>query len=301
MKKLFAFIFALILIACGNRSQHPTIVTTIFPLYVMALNITDGSQWQIVNIAPEGHHHQLTPANLRAIEAASFIISNGIGEPFMERIQQLYPHIPVINAGFGIEAIPYTGTHHHDDDEDDDHDDHADELWLNEHFWLSVPLARLQVRNITEQLLRLDSANAEIYLANAVRYDAVLEHLHLILSDTFAPFYGRRIMTFHDAFPYFARDYGFEIIDTISHEADSEISPGRIIELVNLLKDNPDIVLFAERFYPSAAAQLIAREAGRELFELDSAISGGNDPINSYVAAMLFNRDVIARAMAAAY
>jgi zinc transport system substrate-binding protein len=303
MKNIIRFISSitlLLVVSCARNEQEdrPVIVTSIYPLYVMTLNIVQGTNWQVINIAPEGHHYQLTPADLRAAERASFFVTNGFGEPFMSRIFELYPNTPVINASFGIVDFIYDEDgHEHDDDEDDHDDEDYSDLYINKHFWLSIPLARLQVLNIAEQLLRLDPNNAEIYLVNYLRYDQILASLEERLANAFVPFAGRQIITFHDAFPYFARDYGFEIVATISHDGNETVSPARIIQLTNLLNSNPDIVLFAEEFYPSTIADLLSRETGRSLFTLNSAISGGNDPINSYVNAMLANMETIVRAM----
>jgi zinc transport system substrate-binding protein len=184
------------------------------------------------------------------------------------------------------------------EDEDEHGHDHAHDHQVNEHFWLSVALYRVQVQNIAEQLAAADGEHASAYLANAARYDKELAALEADLHAELDRYSGRKIITFHDAFPYFARDYNFEVVATITNDPNTEISPQHIKRLVDIIKATPDIILFTEKEYPSPVAEVLERETGVKSYMIDSAVSG-NNALNSYIEAMRSNGKIVSEAMAA--
>ena len=71
---------------------------------------------------------------------------------------------------------------------------------------------------------------------------------------------NRNIVTFHEAFPYFAQEFNLNVLAVIEQEPGSEPSPGELAHIIGVIKDSQVKALFVEPQYPSAAAHTIARE-----------------------------------------
>ena len=108
----------------------------------------------------------------------------------------------------------------------------------NPHLWLSVPYGIGYVDRIESALAAADAANASAYAANATAYRARLTALDARVRDrigSIAPA-DRKLVTFHDAFPYFAREYGLEIVGVAVDAPGPGPSAGEIAALIEAIK-----------------------------------------------------------------
>jgi zinc transport system substrate-binding protein len=85
--------------------------------------------------------------------------------------------------------------------------------------WVSISGAISQVKNICKGLTVIDSGNAQKYRSNADRYIRSLEELKERCIRGFLKFRDRSIITFHEAFPYFAREFNLHVAAVIEREA----------------------------------------------------------------------------------
>ena len=92
-----------------------------------------------------------------------------------------------------------------------------------------------------------------------------------------APYKGRSIITFHEAFPYFAQEFGFNIVAVVEREPGSEPSAKELADTIELVKKNGISTLFSEPQYPDSAAETIAKETGAKVYVLDPAVTGSDD------------------------
>ena len=298
MKKslLAALLSLMLLVSCGCAAQESggvTVVTTFYPMYVFALNVTDGVPGvSVQNMADQSvgclHDYQLQTRDMVALEGADALIINGGGmEQFMDKVLSLRADLPVINASDGIEML--CG--------EDDHDGHDhDHGVYNAHVWLDPALAMRQVQNIADGLAAVDSENAEAYQRNAAAYKARLQALHAELSAQLAPLAGSAIVTFHEAFTYFADAYGLVVAGVIANDAGEEPSTRQIAATCDLVKQYKVKALFVEPQYPTKSAETIARETGAKVFTLDPVVSGDGSP-ESYENAMRENARVLTEAL----
>ncbi len=205
----------------------------------------------------------------------------------MDKVIAQRPELPVINASDGIEML--CG--------EDDHDGHDhDHGVYNAHVWLDPALAMRQVQNIADGLAAVDSENAEAYQRNAAAYKARLQALHAELSAQLAPLAGSAIVTFHEAFTYFADAYGLVVAGVIANDAGEEPSTRQIAATCDLVKQYQVKALFVEPQYPTKSAETIARETGAKVFTLDPVVSGDGSP-ESYENAMRENARVLTEAL----
>ena len=305
MKKhaLAALLMALALFVSGGcaaqeAGRQVNIVTTFYPMYIFTLNITDGVEGVAVqNMADQSvgclHDYQLQTRDMIALEAADALVINGGGmEQFMDKVISLRSDLPVIDASSGIEMLPASG-HEHDHAHEEAGEACSD---VNAHVWLDPLLAIRQIENIAEGLCAADPANAEAYRANAAAYAARIGELYAQMKEMLAPVQGEKIITFHEAFPYFAQAFDIEIAGVIEHEPGEDPGAREIAETCDLVKELGITALFVEPQYPQKAAETIARETGAGLYTLDPVVSGDSS-MESYEMIMRENARVLLEAL----
>jgi zinc transport system substrate-binding protein len=152
------------------------------------------------------------------------------------------------------------------------------------------------VRNIAAGLAAADPAHAAEYRTNADAYIARLEALRRKMHAELDGLPNRRVVTMHEAFPYFAREFNLDIIGVIQREPGSDPSAGELAESVDAIRRSGVRAIFAEPQYPAKAADTIARETGATVYSLDPAVTGSADP-DAYLKAMERNLDTLRRAL----
>ena len=298
-KSMLAALLALALSVCSGCAAEEdagkTIVTSFYPMYVFTQNVVrDVPGVRVVNMASESagclHDYQLQTRDMVTLEGADALVINGGGmEQFMDKVIAQRPELPVINASDGIEMLCSEDGHDHDGH---DHDHGV----YNAHVWLDPALAIRQVQNIADGLAAADSEHAEAYQQNAAAYKARLQALDAELSAQLAPLAGSAIVTFHEAFTYFADAYGLVVAGVIANDAGEEPSTRQIAQTCDLVKQRQVKALFVEPQYPTKSAETIARETGAQVFTLDPVVSGDGSP-ESYENVMRENARVLTEAL----
>jgi zinc transport system substrate-binding protein len=277
---------SLIIFVLGNSYQNSanaksennrlTIVTSFYPMYVHTINvIKDVKGVNLINMTkPQTgclHDYQLTPDDLKTLEKAKVFVINGAGmEAFLAKILKQMPKLKIIEASKGITLIKGDG-------EEGD----------NPHVWVSISNAIQQVKNIGNQLAKIDPANGDQYRKNADAYIKKLETLKKKMHQGLDGIHNRNIITFHEAFPYFAKEFKLKIVAVIEREPGSEPSAKELADTVKTIKKSKVKGLFAEPQYPAKAAETIARETGVKVSILDPAVTGeANGDTNAYLKVM---------------
>lgn len=258
------------------------ITATFYPLYIMLLNITENAQdVSIQMLAPADtgclHDYSITTKDMKLITKSDIIIANGAGmEDFLDKALKLSKG-RIITAA---EGYPLT-------------DDNA-------HIWVSPEGAAFEVKRIAEELAAADRKNAEIYMENARIYIEKINSLSEKMKDELASFAGTSIITFHEAFPYFAADFNLNLTAVIEREPGTEPTQKELSDLMKLIRtkqaEKQKIALFAEPQYPSSAAQIIARETGLKVYQLDPCVTGKLEK-NAYLEAMEKNLQTLKTAL----
>lgn len=279
---------AFIILGCGPATKPSgetrRLMTSFYPIYIMARNIAEGVPGvKVVNLTKPStgclHDYTLTPDDLLHLENAMALVVNGAGmEGFLPRVRERQPGLSVIDASEGIPPVV---------------DRHGE---TNAHFWVSVTLAMRQVSNIAEGLARLDTSHGAAYRKNAAAYSARLEALRRSMHATVDPLPHRSIITFHEAFPYFAREFDLRVEAVIEREPGSEPSAGELADTIATVKRAGIRALFAEPQYPAGAVNTIAKETGARVYPLDPCVTGP-DALDAYLVAMEANRKVLAGAL----
>jgi ABC-type Zn uptake system ZnuABC Zn-binding protein ZnuA len=254
-----AALVGLLVAGCGRpapaASEKLQVVTTMSILEDMISRV-GGDLVEVRNVLPPGagpESYQPRPGDAAAIAAARIVFFNGTGlEGWIEDLFATAGGAdqPRISLSEGLPAIG------------------ANEEFSsgNPHFWLDPQYGMRYVERIRDGLSSVDPEHAETYRANA---DAYLQELRaldtrLLEQANTIPPEQRKLITNHDAFPYFAQRYGFEVIGTILPSADAGLSAGQVKQLVDLIKAENVRAIFAEaQFRPEITRQL-AEDAGVE-------------------------------------
>lgn len=275
----------LVLTGCGKVEKEETdsfdIVTSFYTTYVFAQNIAkDVPNVTVQNMSDNHsgclHDYHLDTSDMKKIENADVFIINGAGlESFLEKVyekEDLY----VIDASSDIELLQSK---------------YEDEP--NEHTWLSISNAILQVEKIGNELADIDVANRDKYLENKANY---IERLKKLKNELRESLYDVnkdiKIVTTHDAFPYFADDFDIEIVDVIEREEGQSPTQKEMKNIINNIKDNDVCGIFIEPDYSNKLAQTIANEANVNVYTLDS-ITSGDGNIYDYENKMKQNIETI--------
>lgn len=280
---------------CTAANAEKTFVTSFYPMYVFAQNVAYGvPDVKIVNLAGEStgclHDYQLKTRDMATLEKADALIINGGGmEQFMDKVIAQQPDLTVIDAGSGIEMLCSEDEHEH---EGHDHDHQM----RNAHVWLDPALAIRQVENIAGGLAAADSENAQAYLANAQAYISRINALDEEIRAQLAPLAGGEIVTFHEAFDYFANAYGLHVAAVIAGDSGEEPSTRQIARLCDLVGGLAVKALFVEPQYPAKTAETIARETGAKIYTLDPVVTGDGG-MDSYETLMRENARVLQEAL----
>jgi zinc/manganese transport system substrate-binding protein/manganese/iron transport system substrate-binding protein len=171
----------------------------------------------------------------------------------------------------------------------------------NPHFWLDPSLVTGNyLPKITAKLGDLDPAGKATFDQNAATYAKELGDLDQQLKAKVAeiPAAERKLVTFHDAFPYFARHFGFELVGVIVENVGQDPSAGELAELVDKVKATGARAVFSEAQFNPKLAETLANEAG--ISKVVTTLYNdalGDPPADTYVGMMRWNVDQVVDAL----
>lgn len=294
MKKILLTILCIVccfsLAACGKDGGTGSkndgkfkVVTSFYPVYIQTLNVTKGIDGVEVenmtaNRSGDIHDYQMTPADMKKLESANVFVVNGAGmESFLDKVVKDQKDLTVIEASKGIDLIK---------------DDHG----INPHVWLNVDNVIIEVQNIADGLAKADPQHADQYKANAKAYIDKLQLLQHDIHQQIDPLPNRQIVTFHEAFPYFAREFNLSVVGVIEVEPGEAPSPKQVEEISAVVNKMKHKVIFTEPNFAPDAAKTIAQETGAKIYTLDPGESGSDSP-DAYIDMMKKNTQVLVEAL----
>ncbi len=290
MRKIFVFMLAVLLaLTMTAHAEAAKVMTSFYPMYIFAMNVFNGIDGIEIDCmtAPETgclHDYQLLVGDMMKLSDAAALIVCGAGmESYLPDVQQQFPELAVIDCSQGIALLA---------EESDE-----EEAELNAHTWLDAQNAIKIVNTIAENAVLLFPEYAQQIASNALAYTDKLEALDMQLKDQLSPVQGKAIVTFHDAFPYFANAYGLQIAAVISEEHEETLSPAQLSQVIETVREAGNPPLFTEPQYSAAAAYAVSAETGAPIFTLDPLVSGDFEK-DAYEAGMQRNAEALLEAFA---
>ena len=237
------------------------IYASFFPYYEFTKNIV-GEKAEIVQFIPSGSQtHEWAPSikKIQALTDTDVFVYNGLGmEPYVQEIidSDEFNNIVFIKASKEIDLIKIDNEHVHDND-----------FKFDPHIWLDPLLVKDQVNNIMAGIILADPENTQYYKKNTIAYNMQLDELHEKIKLSLSTCNKDTIITYHDAFAYFAERYGLKVKSLGGLDHEQEFSSSKLAEFIEYAKDKDVDVIFAEDMMDSRLADVIAEEMeGRVLF-----------------------------------
>jgi zinc/manganese transport system substrate-binding protein/manganese/iron transport system substrate-binding protein len=328
-------LFAFAAVGCGagggegsggtedGGQEQVQVATTMTVIQDLAEEV-GGDRVEVSSIVEPGadvHAFQPSPSDAEMVSEAEVVFGNGLGleewlydfvesagaddAAVVELSDGLDPTGTDEHAGEeehseeGHEEEEHSGEEHADEEsgsEEGAHDAHAGG---NPHFWLDVEYAGHYVEGIRDELIEADPEGEEQYRENAEEYLAELEELDGYIEEKAQeiPEENRKLVTFHDAFPYFAEAYGFELEGVILQNPNAEPSSREVAEVVETIEEEDVPAVFTEPQFNQGLADTIAQEADVEVYELYSGALIEGEAGESYEAMMRTNIDRVAEAL----
>ena len=295
MKRFTALLLVLVLFPCLALSE--TVVTSFYPVWIMTLNLTRGLEDHVTvrNLAAPSvgclHAYQLQTSDMKVLSGADAFVVNGAGmEAFLPEIARALPHLPVIEASEGIDLLENGDAVEILESEEEE---------VNSHLWLDPVRAVRMAENIAAGLVRLMPEEESVISANLQDYRSRLETLDQQLREGLEDLPRRDIVTFHEAFPYFAAAYGLHVVAVVSKEPGEVLTPAQMSVLVREIIRLGNPPLFVEPQYTDLSAQTLSRETGSSVWSLDPMVTGPeeNVPFDYYETVMLQNMETLIDAL----
>lgn len=280
------------------HAASPRVVTTVAPITSIVENVA-GDRAEIIGIVPEGvnsHTFRPVPSDARTMARADLIILNG-----------LYLEIPTLklaraNKRADTPILLLADRTLAEPDYVFDFSFPKDQGHPNPHLWPDPLHVMNYTRLVRDALIEADPAGRAVYETNAERYLAQLDALDKAIAASVAtvPERNRRLLTYHDSWPYFAKRYGFTVIGAVQPSSFAEPSPREVARLIDQLNTERVPAVFGSEVFPSPVLRQIAREAETRFIDSlrDDDLPGETgDPVHSYTGMMLSNIRTIVTAL----
>ncbi len=152
---------------------------------------------------------------------------------------------------------------------------------------------------IRDSLIALDPKHQETYAANTVIYLAKLKQLDeaIFACVKTIPDNNRKLVTYHDSFPYFAPRYGLKVIAAIQPANFSEPGPQEVIRIIKQIKSEQIPAIFGSEVFPSKIMEQIARETGAQFIDQLSDDELPEKPNHSFIGMMVKNMSTMSEAL----
>jgi len=254
-----------------NIEQKPTVATTIFPLYDIVKNVT-GDQINVVLILPPGaspHTFEPTPTILREMKKAQtvFMIGHGIDDWAKSLVENSNKILTVDNGVILRSNDP--------------------------HYFLTGENAILISQTVADSLMSTFPNLADAISENQKLYQIELEKMDEQIETELANVKNLDLITFHDAWYYFAEAYGLNIAGTFEPTVGREPTPQYLAELSQKIKETGVRVLYAEPQFSTRGIEAFLKDNNVSIATIDP--EGGGTESTSFINMMISNARTISK------
>ncbi|MDC0619098.1 zinc ABC transporter substrate-binding protein ZnuA [Pelagibacteraceae bacterium] len=290
---LILSIFSLI----SSVNAEVKVVTSIKPIHSLVSSVMDGvgKPDVIVDGYNSPHAFSLKPSHAKMLENADLVIWIGEDlEAFLEKpldtIAKKAKNIEVMDLK-GIRKLNFREKNifeehdghdehkehdghdehkeHDGHDEDKEHDDHEGHAHgeHDPHVWLDPMNAKVIIKEITKQLVQLDSKNSSIYKSNSKKALADIDKLTKNIKKNLNK--DLRFVVFHDAYQYFENRFGIQVLGALT--VNTDVMPGaeQLSEIREVIEHKKVNCLFSEPQFNPSIIKSIAKDTNVKIGILD--------------------------------
>lgn len=268
----------------ASGSATLRIVVSIHPYADLARQIV-GDDAEVLTLLPAGaspHAYDPSPSQATALARADVVVMNGGIDAWLERL--IDAAAPAAARLVILDAIAFDPVETADDHEQGAGgasdgaspptdgaaaSSDAGHLFVNPHVWLDPTLAAKAVVAMATVFGQAAPQHAAAFQQRAAALEADLAALDRDVAEILRPVAGAAFVPFHDAWPYFARRYGLEIVATLEPFPGREPSPRYVADAVAAVRAAGAKAVFGERQLNPRPAEVVAESAGVALVVLD--------------------------------
>lgn len=256
-------------------------VTALHPLMADLARQVGGERVTVHDLVGEGgnpHKFQPRPADLKKMSESTVILASGKGmENYLDRIRAAVKEVPVVEVGETIPSLQFAdGEHssceHHGHDHHHDHSHSS----IDPHWWHGIENMRRATKVIAKELSIKDPEGADYYKTRATTYSEKLGKLKQWAKSklTRIPKENRKLVTAHNAFGYFAHEFGYEAIAVAGLNREQNSTPKERAKTIAAVKESNVTAIFPEYGVNEKELEAIAKVAGKKV--APPLISDGN-------------------------
>lgn len=260
------------------------IVTTAPDFADIAREIGDGKvDVHSVMKGPENIHNVIPkPTEMTYLNEADMFVHSGLdAEPWRDnllagarnpKVEANHPGNVDMSQGIAIKDAP---TGHIDRSMGDVH------AYGNPHYTLNPKIAQRMALTLYMAMAKADPANAGLYKQNAIKFVKEMGEVAKHIREEFKPYDGLKVMTFHDAWKYFADAVPLDIVGTIEPKPGITPSPAQVQQEVDLMRRQGVKVVICETWDDVKLARYVADQAGAKMVVLPDHVNG-IEGVNTY-------------------
>jgi zinc/manganese transport system substrate-binding protein/manganese/iron transport system substrate-binding protein len=273
--------------AAPGATVQAVATTTVFADLVAQVGGDRVSVRSLVPAGGEPHTFDPRPSDVTAFVDADLVVMNGLGldDWVVDLVSEAGSEAPVLRLGEDLSGAEYIAD--------------EEEGGPNPHLWLNVAYAMGYVDRIAQALAQLDPDGATEYEIRASEYRVELEELDTFARDELGaiPAERRRVVSFHEAFPYFAAAYGLEVVGVVVDAPGQDPSAGEVAALIDAMREAAVTAILAEDQFPSELVDQIAAETGVAVVADLYSDSLGDPPGDSYVGMIRYDVERLVEAL----
>jgi ABC-type Zn uptake system ZnuABC Zn-binding protein ZnuA len=246
--------------AGSNGTDRLRIVTTVAPITSIVAQVV-GDAADVTGIVPEGtnsHTFEPAPSVAKVLSQADVIFINGL------KLEDPTKDLAEKNKAKGAEIVELGTTVLPEQDWIFDFSFPKSEGKPNPHLWTDPKYAKRYAEVVRDTLAEADPDHADTYRTNFDAFAAQVDGLDQAMRTAFAtlPAGQRKLLTYHDAYAYFAEDYGWEVVGAIQVDNFKEPSAKEVAALIAQVKREKVKAIFGSEVFPSPVLEQIGKEAG---------------------------------------
>lgn len=244
----------------GVESAELTVVTTVAPITSIAANVI-GNRAEIVGIVPEGtnsHTFEPPPSAAQVLSEADVVFINGLQleEPTKElaatNLQAGVPLVEIGNETISPDQYRY----------DFSFPESAGKP--NPHLWTDPTLVKVYADVILDTMIEVDPEGQDTYIENHAAFTELVDDFDAVVRQSLAtvPEENRKLVTYHDAYAYFADTYGWTVVGAIQPDDFGEPTPAEVVRLIEQIDEEGVPAVFGSEVFPSPVLEQVANETG---------------------------------------
>src|SRR5574338_863180 len=242
-----------------SEKRQLKFLASFYPLYEFT-KIIGGEKINVSTIIPPGiepHDWEPSIQDLQKMQTSDMIVINGVGlEPWITKLVLVNPDILIVDTSNGISLLEKNKLVFSNQIQDDPH------------ISLDPVLAKKQIQSITNGLIKIDPQNAEYYQENTKAYNTKLDLLDNKIRNELSICIKKDFLAFHDAFSYFAKEYGLNQNTIIGVNPNEEPTAVILQQIIQKSKNLNLHVIFTEEAVNPRVSEVIANEIGANVLIL---------------------------------